>query len=274
MVTVLLEAPFFSKLSQLGFVCEATSRRQDSKFTFLDLSGPPESWPSIATDVAIICAGVTSVASCAQHANAASRINMDRTIDLVTRLAQNGTYILFLSTSQVFDGRIPDQSRCSPVSPISEYGWQKACAEKAILQLKKNVAVLRLTKVLSEDLKLLQHWRAALKQGNPITCFGNLPLAPVSIDAVCELITNLISQRLSGIFHMSAVNNISYHELAQRVGFQMGAETSLISCSTASARSLNLYTLPKYATLEMTVEDSLLQVLAPPAEQALAHLGL
>ena len=264
----------FSKLSEFGFACKSTSRRRDSTFTFLDLSEPPKSWPHIETDVAIICAGVTSIASCAQQSQAASQINVNSTIDLVTRLAKRGTYILFLSTSQVFDGRNPGQSRYSLLSPVSEYGRQKACAEKAILQLKENVAVLRLTKVLTDDMKLLKHWRASLKDGNSIVCFDNLPLAPVSIEVVCELIGNLIKKRPSGIFHMSAANDITYHELAQRVGFKMGAENKLIHRDRASAANLNLFTLPKHATLEMSVESRLLRIVAPPAEQALAQLGL
>ena len=128
--------------------------------------------------------------------------------------------------------------------------------------------------VLTDDMKLLKHWRASLKDGNSIVCFDNLPLAPVSIEVVCELIGNLIKKRPSGIFHMSAANDITYHELAQRVGFKMGADNNLIHRDRASAANLNLFTLPKHATLEMSVESRILRIVAPPAEQALAQLGL
>src|SRR5262245_47586809 len=93
---------------KLGATVEATSRRAEARpaagAIFLDL-GDPDFAPLQRTgyDVAFVCAAVTSMQACQGDPARSRRINVDHTLDLMRRLADRGTHMVFLSSSQVFD---------------------------------------------------------------------------------------------------------------------------------------------------------------------------
>ena len=88
-----------------------------------------------------------------------------QTIALIDRLAARGIYTLFLSTNQVFSGERPHVPADAPVSPVSEYGRQKAEAERVLRSRMANgapIGVLRLAKVVSPGMALVTNWRQEL----------------------------------------------------------------------------------------------------------------
>src|SRR5581483_1941068 len=94
-----------------------------------------------------------------------------------------GIHVLFLSTNQVFDGRVPYVAADAPNSPVSEYGRQKASVETA----------------LRARMALIDGWIADLSAGRAIRAFGDMKLAPTPIDLVCEAIARLLEDRATGI---------------------------------------------------------------------------
>ena len=54
------------------------------------------------------------------------------TIDLMRRLADRGTHLVFLSSSQVFDGETPAPTEDAATAPKNEYGAQKLAVEQAM----------------------------------------------------------------------------------------------------------------------------------------------
>ncbi len=78
------------------------------------------------------------------------RINVDNTLDLMRRLADRGTHLVFLSSSQVFDGETPMPDEAAPTAPKNEYGAQKLAVEEVIERQALPAAVLRVTKVLAD----------------------------------------------------------------------------------------------------------------------------
>lgn len=178
-----------------GVTVIGTSRRRGSDHTFLDLT-VPQGWDVLPeTDAAVICAGMTSIAGCAQDPAASMQVNVRGTVSLAWKLASQGTFVLYLSSNQVFDGAIARRDRDSSPCPVSEYGRHKALAEAGMRHLvdRGMGAVLRLTKVVTPDMPVVSRWREDLRAGRPIGPFSNLPLAPVSIDFVTELIESILA---------------------------------------------------------------------------------
>ena len=122
---------------KLGLTVDASSRRAEARqgpgAIFLDL-GDPDLTPLQGSryDVAFVCAAVTSMQVCQSDPTLSRRINVDNTLDLMRRLADRGTHLVFLSSSQVFDGETPMPDEASPTSPKNEYGEQKLAVEEAI----------------------------------------------------------------------------------------------------------------------------------------------
>ena len=121
---------------------------------------------------------------------------------------------------------------------------------------------------------LLREWGNALKGGLNIFPYTNLPIAPVSINSVCEVVSCLVVNQEPGIFQFSASEDISYSDLAYRLGHWLGADSKLIEESEADPEEIGFAHIPLYATLDMSKEEKLLGVSCPHPEDALLSISI
>jgi dTDP-4-dehydrorhamnose reductase len=244
-------------MRERGFSVAATTRRHDRvgpDSLFLDLSAPLDDWavPS-STKAACVCAGIARMAACAADPVGSAHINVDRTLALVDKLIARGIYVLFLSTNQVFDGRAAHVPADAPYSPVSEYGRQKTQTETALRErIASNapVAILRLAKVVSPRMPLLDGWAAELSAGKTISSFGDMVLAPTPTDLVCAAIGALLKDRASGIFQLTGPRDASYADVARFIAVQVGAPPSLVKETSARSSSLPEGATPLNTTLD------------------------
>jgi dTDP-4-dehydrorhamnose reductase len=203
----------------------------------MDLSD--QVWPCLEKkhyDAAVFCAAATKLADCEEHPESSRKINVDTTISLAKLLELRNSYLLLLSTNQVFDGTKPYRKVSEPTCPINEYGRQKAEAERQILKLQCS-AVLRLTKVVHSDLPLFRHWESCLLAGQPIAAFADMYLSPISIDDVVQRIDHLIRNRETGIFHLSGEQEVSYYYFAKTYFKYIAGSDTLIHKSSLNESS-------------------------------------
>ena len=118
-------------LKRFDYKIFCTTNKNHHQYSYLNLLTDPSEWPEIDADVAIICAGVTSSEKC-QNNESAYIVNVVSTLKLIDKLAANGIFVIFLSSSQVFDGSIPDYPRENICNPLSIYGHHKNLVEKEI----------------------------------------------------------------------------------------------------------------------------------------------
>ena len=150
----------------------------------------------------------------------------------------------------------------TPLVPSANTGRQRAEAEAAILGLAGG-AVLRLTKVLSADARLLANWRASLANGEAVTPFRNFPLAPITLDFAVEMIVRIVDAAGAGIFHASGAEDLSYADLALRLASHDGADPGLVRSIDAQAGAIGFDHLPRYSSLEMRTEANDFGLAAP-----------
>jgi dTDP-4-dehydrorhamnose reductase len=194
---------------------QGTSRRPGAHW-HLDLADPPEKWqlPEHA-DIAILCAARTRIADCEAKPDETRAINVTATIALAKRLNAVGTRVAFLSTNQVFPPNLPEPAdENTPVAPVTEYGRQKAEAERLIRELSTKNSIIRLTKVVSPSHGLLAEWRALLTSGRPVHAYTNLFLHPAPIDKVAKSILEYLFCGGFGIIHVGAEKSLSYFDFA------------------------------------------------------------
>ena len=203
---------------KLGWTVDATSRRPTTAgAVFLDLGDPDFTPVQRATyDVAFVCAAVTSMQACQGDPARSRRINVDNTLDLMRRLADRGTHLVFLSSSQVFDGETPMPDEAAPTAPKNEYGAQKLAVEEAIVQQKLPAAVLRVTKVLADrPVGVFKGWFEALAKGQPVQAATNMALSPVMVADVAEAAERLAAGRHGGVWHLGSSDDIGYFDAAR-----------------------------------------------------------
>jgi len=247
----------FAALKSQDHAVAATTRRRDRVARdrlFLDLAASLDGWePPQGATSACVCAAVARLADCAADPQASAHINVSQTLMLVDKLLGRGIYVLFLSTNQVFDGRLPQVPPEAPHSPVSEYGRQKARTESALREYMARgapIGILRLAKVVSPHMALLQRWIADLVKGVPISAFTDMTLAPTRIDSVTSAICFLLSERPSGIFQLTGPRDVSYADVGYFLAEKLGVETSLVQPVSARATGLPVGATPLHTTLD------------------------
>ena len=183
---------------------------------YLDLSS--KTWQSLEGkyySAVVLCAAITKLSDCEKNPVMARNINVLATTELAKLMSSRGSHILLLSTSQVFDGNsLKNRFEYERVCPVTEYGRQKAEAERCILELPQST-VLRLTKVTHPGLAILAKWQSSLEAGRPIEAFVDLNLAPIPLANVVTRIDELIGKCETGVFHLFNECEISYYEFAR-----------------------------------------------------------
>jgi dTDP-4-dehydrorhamnose reductase len=246
-----------------GVAVAATTRRHDQVAPdrpFLDLSAPLDDWaPPPGTRAVCLCAAIARLAACAEDPQGSAHINVVQTLALAETCLARGIAVLFLSTNQVFDGRTPHERAEAAHSPVSAYGRQKARAEAALLRQMESgapVAILRLAKVVSDTMPLIDGWIKDLTAAKPIRVFSDLKLAPTPADLVCTAIAALLQDRARGIFQLTGPRDVSYADIGGFLAAYLDADPKLVNQTSARAAGL-----PEGATpLHTTLDSNLLRV--------------
>lgn len=217
-------------LVRRGWRVTGTSRRggpaaADCERLPLDLADPA-GWPALPrADAVFLCAAMTRQAACRDEPALAARVNRDAPLRLADKAAEGGGRLLFLSSSAVFDGRVPNRDADDPTCPLNEYGRLKAGAEAGVLA-RPGGTVVRLTKVLHAGLPLFRGWLDALRGGGTVRAFADLTMAPIALADAVDGLARIGESGETGLFQLSAARDISYldaaHHLARRLEVPAG----------------------------------------------------
>jgi len=268
-------AALLRNLSGDGLPPVGTSRRPDAAMAGLlplDLSSDAATW-NLPENIsaAVLCAAVTNTERCRRDPEGTRRINVDNTFRLVERLVASGCFVIFPSTNLVFDGETPHCPANAPRRPACEYGRQKAESESLLLSLGENVAVLRLSKVLTPRMPLFARWRNEILSGRVVRAFSDMPFAPVPLDLVVQAIVALLRSRSGGIWQLSAAEDISYADAARSLCSSLGAPSELVLSTSWREALPALEHVPQHTTLDSTLICTKFALEIPLARQTLAQ---
>lgn len=238
-----------------GFVAGTTQRADalDGSHLLLDLSHDVEGWRCpLEVDTAIICAGVAKVDVCLRDPKASFAVNVWGIVTLARSLASQGAFVVFLSSNLVYDGSIPFRGPNDPVCPTTEYGRQKAEAEKRLLELGDSVSVVRLTKVLGPNPPMFVSWINDLNNGSTIRPFSDMSLSPVPLPLVAEVLLQVGERRMAGIVQVSGERDITYYEAATYIARRTGARPGQVMPIESRESGRLFEAVPSFTTLDAT----------------------
>ena len=251
----MIGSALMSYLNNAGETVIGTTRRQadiSSLKRYLDLSEDTYKW-IIPTNikVAVILAGISKVIICENKPELTRRINVNNLLILIRRLIDNGVFIIYLSTSQVFDGNKPFQKYNSPLKPITEYGMQRANVEMILKDFKNCVAILRSTKIFGHSVPLFNEWTSKMRRGIKIYPYSDMTIAPIPINCILSVIRLIIDQRAQGIYQISGDRDISYVETAIFGAKLLNLNIDLIHPILGNKAEKYRQTVLKYTSLDM-----------------------
>jgi len=254
-------------LAGRGHEVSGTTRRvsgENEENLFLDLGLPPQEWPDLPpVDAAVICTAVTRIDECEADPEGTAVVNLHAPVKLAHRLCERGTFVLFLSSTGVFDFQKPFRRHDDPPCPVTNYGHQKAEVEEKILALDGKTAVLRLTKIMEPDMPLLGRWQAELASGQNIMAYQDTTIAPITALFASRVMHEIIAAGAEGIFHASGDDDLPYTVLAQQLVRAMAVGLERIEARTGNMKEYPSGSSPRYTTLDMSREEEMFGVPAP-----------
>jgi dTDP-4-dehydrorhamnose reductase len=262
----------------------ATSRRPPPGQPALDLAelgrGNPSAAESLAemvrpSSVVVILAAMTTFAACRENPELAELVNTAAPL-VVGRVArEQGAKVVLVSTAAVFGGNRPYALAGSPTDGTSRYGSTKAAAEKGLDSLGGDVAIVRLTKVLGPEAELYAKWRRALADGDTVTAFDDMNLAPIALPQVTHFLSGLVSDFQPGIFQLSGATQASYFDLALHLAAAAGVSPERVERRSARETGIAPEQLPQFATMAAGERETSRGFRAPaPADVVDWSLGL
>jgi dTDP-4-dehydrorhamnose reductase len=245
------------RLSQQGCAVSATTRRSErvsNDRPFLDLAADLSDWePPPGTRSACIFLAIARLADCARDPAGSAHINVTQTLALIEKLVARDIHVLFLSTNQVFDGTTPHVAAAAPTCPVSEYGRQKARVEAALRRQMGQgapLAILRLAKVVSPVMPLIDGWIKALAAGKAIQAFRDMPLAPAPVDLVSKAIGALMQDQLTGVYQLTGPRDVSYADIGRFLAHRLHVDPELVAETSARDAGLPEGATPRHTTLD------------------------
>jgi dTDP-4-dehydrorhamnose reductase len=224
---------------------------------------------------ACIFVAVARLAACEADTVGSARINVEQTVALVDLLAARGVYTLFLSTNQVFDGDSPHLPADTPLSPISEYGRQKAQTERLLrarIAGGAPIGILRLAKVVSPGMALISTWTRELSAGRPIRAFTDMTMAPIPVELVALSIARMMEDRLPVIAQLTGPRDVAYAEVGRFLAEKIGADPRLVEPVGALESGMPRGSTPRHTTLDSSYLATRYGLTVPDAFDVIGEL--
>ena len=144
--------------------------------------------------------------------------------ELAENLLETGGRLIFLSTANVFDGcPFEPCSESDTPYPVSSYGQFKFRCEQMLQKiLGDQLTIVRLPKVLSKS-----RVRTLLTKQNPeqpFFLYSNLLMSANIAENVAKAIRFIIEHGLSGVFHLTSSDFVSYQDFYGKLLIKAGCK--------------------------------------------------
>lgn len=158
--------------------------------------------------------------------------NLGGTIELARWFAARGIQPILFSTDYVFDGIQGSYSEEAPLSPLNQYGWQKAELERTVSEATSGFyLMIRLGKVFLRKGAgggLLGEMADLLRRKEKVRAAADQIFTPVLLDDVVDGIFRLVQLKSNGLYNLGGVEKWSRFDLAREIAQHLKADLNLI----------------------------------------------
>jgi len=178
----------------------------------------------------IICAALSQIDRCLTEKKTSYKINVENTIRLIKDIRKFDAFPVFLSTSCVYSGDAGYYNEESIHDPANEYGRHKEAVEQFLLSNVPEALILRLDKVVSDDVKenhLFSDWYQKIQESQPIVCIEQL-FSPTFVKDVARAIVKGCQCGLSGAYNVANPEFFTRVELAKQFMAAVGKKVDIV----------------------------------------------
>ena len=190
-------------------------------------------------DWVINAAAEAGVDRCERHPEAARRVNVCGTRNLVRACEDAGAGLVTVSTNYVFDGRAGPYAETDPTHPLNVYGRTKLDAEAVVLDSPCQGLVVRTA--------VLYGYRAgcrpnfvtwaleSLLRGETIRVVTDEWANPTCVDELAVFLLGLCSGDFRGVIHFAGPEFMSRYEMVERICRCFDLDAGLVAPVTSEA---------------------------------------
>jgi len=185
-------------------------------------------------------------------------------IDRVLPTLEQNTRVVLLSSNHVFSGDAALTPVAAERAPRSPYGERLADVEDRVMARGEHGLVLRRGRVLSAEDSLMMRWWNALKEGVAVIPPSQSACAPISVDTAAKALVAVLDRFGPEIFQVSAPDEITYLEIAQRMCGAMGLPEDRVLEAPPGAAAIDLKDPPPHVSLQTS--PGLLETVPTPSD--------
>jgi dTDP-4-dehydrorhamnose reductase len=187
----------------------------------------------VGADVIIHCAALTDVDTCEINRDLAKTINVDGTKSVIKGANDSGSFLAYISTDYVFDGRKGNYIEEDETKPVNFYGYSKLLGEEAVTKESKDYLIARTSvvygdKPASGKINFVLWLIENLKANNEIKILTDQFSSPTLNSNAAEMILESCEKNLNGIYHIAGATKISRYDFAIRLAEKLNLDKSLI----------------------------------------------
>ncbi len=176
-------------------------------------------------------AAMADVDSCEEHPDSAHLCNEEMTRNIVKAAASIEARIVHISTDAVFNGKTGGYSEDDNPDPINVYAVTKLAAEKIILEDKGDHLIIRTAIYgwnMQDKLSLAEWVLQRLETGTTMPGFKDVLFSPILVNDLSDLILQMISREMKGLYHVSGSKACSKFDFAVRLANNFNLDGSLV----------------------------------------------
>ena len=196
----------------------------------------------LAPAVIIHLGAMSQPNDCELDKNACWKINVGGTRAIVKAAQQIKSYVIYISTDFVFDGKEGPYDETAEPAPLSTYGESKLLAEQIVQMSNLHHAIIRTVLVYGNAVpggrsNFVLWVKDQLEKGNQIKVVNDQVRTPTFVEDLAKGILLVLMKNGQGIYHISGKNSITPYDLACKVADLTGKSRALITPVDASTFS-------------------------------------
>jgi len=188
---------------------------------------------TVHPEVIIHAAARADVDFCESNHDVSFGVNVCGSENLVKQAELIGARFLYLSTDLVFDGEEGDYSEDDNPNPTSFYGATKLEAEKRVLRISNDVAILRLSLLYGDsghsNVGFVYRLLESLKTGKSFKLFTDQYRTPLYLEDVAVALKRIVlDMNFRGLYHLGGPERVSRWEFGQVLAEVFGFSKKLL----------------------------------------------
>lgn len=185
----------------------------------------------IEPDVVVHSAALTDVDRCEKEKELAYRVNVEGTRNVAEVADEVGSFMVYVSTDYVFDGKRGMYSESDEPDPINNYGYTKLLGEGYCNSVART-CVLYGARPATGKANFALWLLNKLENGEELKVVTDQYITPTLNSNLARMILEVAERGMEDVLHLSGATRVSRYEFAREVADVFGFDKGLIGKSS------------------------------------------